>query len=79
MSESDKMSALQCLAGRTLLRWSQKRLAQEAHVGISLIYDLERSRRFISEDARRSVRLALENGGVLFDNGGVKLRKERGK
>jgi transcriptional regulator with XRE-family HTH domain len=68
----------QCRAARALLFWSQERLARSAGLGISTIYDFERGRRNVSADAVRSIRLALENAGiVLNDNGGVKLQKPK--
>lgn len=74
----ETMTPEQCRAGRALLFWSQKTLAINAGLGISTIYDFERDRRGISQDAVRSIRLALEVGGIVFnDNGSVKLRKGR--
>jgi transcriptional regulator with XRE-family HTH domain len=70
----------QCRAARALLFWSQERLARASGLGISTVYDFERDRRNVSADAVRSIRLALENAGiVLNDNGGVKLRKPKEK
>ena len=70
----------QCRAARALLFWSQERLAFAAGLGISTIYDFERDRRNVSSDAVRSIRLALENAGiVLNENGGVKLRDKKGR
>lgn len=75
----ETMTPEQCRAGRALLFWSQKTLAINAALGISTIYDFERNRRAsISQDSIRSIRLALEVGGIVFNsNGSVKLRKGR--
>jgi len=75
----ETMTPEQCRAGRALLFWSQKTLATNAGLGISTIYDFERERRgSISQDAIRSIRLALEVGGIVFnENGSVKLRRRK--
>jgi transcriptional regulator with XRE-family HTH domain len=72
-----KITPPQCRAARALLDWSQKHLAGAAAVGVSTIYDFERDRRWISEEAETAIRQALEKAGVEFTNGkrpGVRLR-----
>jgi transcriptional regulator with XRE-family HTH domain len=63
---------------------TQTELASRAGLGLSTVVDFERERRSVSEQARDSLRAALENSGVDFiaENGGgvgVRLRKPSGR
>ncbi|QPC90312.1 transcriptional regulator [Mesorhizobium sp. INR15] len=69
------MSPAQCRAARSLLDWTQPKLAERASIGLSTVVDFERKRRTVSGDAVAAIRAALEAAGVEFINGtGVKLR-----
>jgi transcriptional regulator with XRE-family HTH domain len=68
----------QCRAARGLLGWSQQRLADQAHVGLVTVHQLEagisRPRRATLEVIQR----AFEDAGVEFTDGdqpGVRFRK----
>lgn len=78
------LTALQCRLARTVLNWSQQRLADEAQVQQTTILQFERG-----SDARRAtidkLRSALEAAGVAFIGSGeaslsggpsVRLRKQ---
>lgn len=70
----DRMTPTQCRAARALLDWSQPQLAENAGVGLSTVVDYERERRKVSTRAVRSIRLALENAGIMFlDKDGLRL------
>jgi len=76
----DFLSSAQCRAARGLVGLTQPALAKSAGLGLSTIVDFERSRRFVSGEAVKSIRAALERAGVEFisENGGgpgVRLRK----
>ena len=80
VSKLDSMTPTQCRAARALLDWSQPQLAETAGVGLSTVVDFERERRNVSARAVRSIRLALENAGVMFLGGdGVRLIPPRGR
>lgn len=70
------MNPAQCRAARALLDWTQPQLAAAAKLGLSTVVDFEKERRAVSDDARESMRAALEVAGIEFFNGtGVKLHK----
>jgi transcriptional regulator with XRE-family HTH domain len=74
------ITAAQCRAARALIEWTQPQLAEAARLGLSTVVDFERSRRAVSDDAKRAIGEALQAAGVLFiqENGegpGVRLRK----
>jgi transcriptional regulator with XRE-family HTH domain len=74
------MSPAQCRAARALLDLTQPKLAGLAGLGLSTVYDFEKGRRAVSEDARAAIRAALESAGIEFiaENGGgpgVRLRR----
>ncbi|WP_454658347.1 helix-turn-helix domain-containing protein [Bosea beijingensis] len=56
----------QCRAGRALLDWSQQDLAKAAHLGLSTIRDFEKGRRVPTHNNLRGIKVALEEGGVIF-------------
>jgi len=65
--------------GRNLLRWSARRLGEEAGIGMATVQRLEagtteiRSAKF---DTLQRIKDALETGGVEFlDDGSVRRRK----
>jgi len=55
-----------CRAGRALLAWSQRRLAEEAQTAISTVADFERGARTPIANSVDALTKALENGGVRF-------------
>jgi transcriptional regulator with XRE-family HTH domain len=78
----DLITAPQCRGARGLLGFTQPQLASAAALGLSTIVDFERSRRPVSDDAKKAIRKALEVAGVEFipENGGgpgVRLRKRQ--
>lgn len=83
LAEADRlgtMTPIQSRAARALLDWSQPRLAEAAGISHSTVIDYERARRDVSARAIRSIRLALENAGIIFlDGDGVKLDRPRGR
>jgi transcriptional regulator with XRE-family HTH domain len=63
---------------------TQPQLAELAGLGLSTVYDFEKSRRSISTEALAAIRAALEKAGVelIAENGGgpgVRLRKKGSK
>jgi hypothetical protein len=80
--ETPVITAAQCRAARALIEWSVDHLAQTSHVGVKTIEDFEARYRAPDEDAKRRIRDALEEGGVVFipENGGgagVRLKFSR--
>jgi DNA-binding XRE family transcriptional regulator len=78
----DIHSASQCRGARGLLSMTQPQLASAARLGLSTIVDFEKRRREVSNEAKVSIRQALESAGVEFidENGGgpgVRLRKRQ--
>jgi DNA-binding XRE family transcriptional regulator len=78
----DILSASQCRGARGLLSMTQPQLASAARLGLSTIVDFEKRRREVSNEAKVSIRQALEGAGVEFidENGGgpgVRLRKRQ--
>jgi transcriptional regulator with XRE-family HTH domain len=76
------MNSQQSRAARGLLKWSQRRLADESGVGLSTIADFENDKREPRADNLTAMRTALESAGVEFitanKNGkgvGVRLRE----
>lgn len=74
------MKPAQARAARSLIDWSQTKLAKAAGLGLSTVVDFERERRQVSNDAIAAIRSALIVAGVEFipENGGgpgVRLRK----
>jgi hypothetical protein len=76
------ITAAQCRAARALIEWSVDELALASKVDAKTIADFEARYRGPSDDIRRRLRLALEEGGVVFiaENGGgagVRLKFSR--
>ena len=70
------MTPGQCRAARALLGWPQEKLAEVAGLSVSTVYDFERERRKMPSETVQAIRLALENAGVLFvEGGGATLRR----
>jgi transcriptional regulator with XRE-family HTH domain len=75
----------QLRAARSLLGWSQTKLAQQAGLSLPTIKRVEREDSDgpnVSEEARNKIRVTLEKAGVEFiaENGGgpgVRLRKAK--
>ena len=71
------LTASQCRAGRALIEWTDEQLAQASDVDLQTIQCLEARFRRPTEDEQRRIRLALEEGGVVFiaeNGGGVGVR-----
>jgi transcriptional regulator with XRE-family HTH domain len=66
------ISAAQCRAARSLLNWSQQKLADEAGVGVVTIRQLEAGTHQPRQATLQVVRHRLEAAGVRFidENGG---------
>lgn len=67
----------QSRAARGLLDWSQTRLAKEAGLGLSTVYDFETERREVSAASIGKMQTALEGAGIEFTNGkrpGVRIK-----
>jgi transcriptional regulator with XRE-family HTH domain len=76
----DLLAPAQCRAARALLDMTQPELAEKAGLGLSTIVDFEKTRRQISDEAKRAIRKALEKSGILFiatNGGGLGLRLRR--
>lgn len=70
----------QCRAGRALLNWSQKELADNAHLGLSTVRNYEVGRSIPTHNNLLGMQVAMEQAGVEFipENGGgagVRLKK----
>jgi transcriptional regulator with XRE-family HTH domain len=72
-----EMSPSQCRGARGLLDWSQTKLANEAGVGLSTVYDFEKGRREVSREKVQAMRIALELAGILFNADSVTLKRRR--
>jgi transcriptional regulator with XRE-family HTH domain len=77
------MNSQQSRAARGLLKWSQRRLADESGVGLSTVAEFENDKREPWPDNLTAIARALEAAGVVFENDGkhvgVKLKIRRGK
>ena len=78
----EKITPAQSRGARALLDMTQPQLASKSGLGLSTVVDFERSRRPVSKEAIRAIRLALEDAGLEFidENGGgpgVRLRKRQ--
>ena len=74
------ITSSQSRAGRALLDWSQEKLAEASHLGLSTVRDFEKGRRVPTHNNLAGIKTALEAAGVEFipENGGgagVRLRK----
>lgn len=74
------LTPAQCRAARALIDWSQSRLAEASHLGLSTIKNFEVGRSVPTINNVAAIRAALESAGVEFipENGGgpgVRLRK----
>lgn len=71
----------QSAAGRALLGWSQKELADKAHLGESTIRNFEKGRGAQTHNNILAMRIAMEEAGVMFLDAdeamgpGARLRK----
>lgn len=74
------LTAEQSAAGRALLGWSQRDLAEKAHLGESTVRNFEKGRGAQTFNNVLAIRIAMETAGVLFldDDGtlgpGARLR-----
>ena len=80
--EAAVITAAQCRAARALIEWSVEELSRTSHVGVQTIIDFEARFRMPTDDIKRRIRVALEEGGVVFigENGGgagVRLKFSR--
>lgn len=62
-----------CRAGRALLTWTQRDLADRAQTGVSTVADFERGARAPIAQTIEALEAALRDGGVSFDGGGAML------
>ena len=80
--ETPIITAAQCRAARALIEWSVDELALASTVDAKAIGDFEARYRAPGDDVKRRIRVALEEGGVIFipENGGgagVRLKFSR--
>lgn len=59
-------SAAQCRAARTMLKWTQSKLAAEAGVARKTIADFEAGSRTLHRRTRIDITAALQSAGVEF-------------
>ena len=74
------MSPEQCRAARGWLGWTQKKLADQAKIGLSTLRDFEGRRRKPIANNLDAIRRALEAAGIEFTDGavpGVRSRKKK--
>ncbi|HKS58684.1 MAG TPA: hypothetical protein VJS12_25565 [Steroidobacteraceae bacterium] len=76
------LTAAQCRAARALIEWSVDELVLASKVDTKTITDFELRFRAPNDSDKRRIRLALEEGGVIFipENGGgagVRLKFSR--
>ncbi|MGA8474542.1 MAG: hypothetical protein WB681_05695 [Candidatus Cybelea sp.] len=62
-----------CRAGRALLAWTQRDLADRAQTAVSTIADFERGARSPIANSVEALETALKDGGVLFEGGRAAL------
>jgi ribosome-binding protein aMBF1 (putative translation factor) len=60
------MSPEQCRAARAWLGWSQQKLAERAHVGLSTVKDFERGDRKPMLNNLEAMRRAIEIAGIVL-------------
>ncbi len=76
--KTNLISAAQMRGARGLLGWSQSKLAAEAGMSLPTVKRYETANGAkVSDDAVRTLRIALEAGGVEFTNGkqpGVRMK-----
>ncbi len=73
------MTPAQCKSARSLVGWSQERLANESLVSVSTVRNFERRRGAPQQSTLALMSRALEGAGIEFINGdepGVKLKKK---
>lgn len=66
------ITAAQCRAARALIEWSVDDLAKTSRIDSKTIEDFELRYHAPSDNDKRRIRVALEEGGVIFipENGG---------
>lgn len=69
------MTPAQCRAARALLDWSQSDLSARASVGKATIYKFETDKTEARPAIIAALQHALQNAGVEFVEGGVRLQK----
>ena len=67
-----------CRAGRALLAWTQRDLAERAQTAVSTIADFERGARTPIANSVEALETALKDGGVLCEGGRVVLASGNG-
>ncbi len=76
------MLPMQCRAGRGLLNWTQRDLAEAASVGISTVQNYENELRATAPANQTAMQRALEQAGIEFISArigkgvGVRLRDQ---
>jgi transcriptional regulator with XRE-family HTH domain len=79
------MDSKQSRAARGLLKWSQRKLADESGVGLSTVAEFENDKRDPWPDNLAAMRRALDTAGVEFipaksgKGVGVRLREDQQK
>ena len=69
------ITGAQIKAARELLGWTPYRLAPRAGMGHTLLRQFEAGARVPDEESAARLKAALEEAGVMFTAGGVKLRR----
>lgn len=67
-----------CRAGRALLAWTQRDLAERAQTAVSTIADFERGARSPIANSVAALETALKDGGVLYEGGRAVLASGNG-
>jgi DNA-binding XRE family transcriptional regulator len=80
--EDRELTSEHVRAARALLRWEQRRLAEESGISLPTIGRLEMQPGVLSAyaDTRSAIKAALERAGIVFLNDGspgVQLKKKR--
>jgi len=65
------MSPEQVRAARSWLGWSQGKLAEQAHVGLSTVKDYEGGKRVPIANNREEIQRTLEANGIRFTDDAV--------
>lgn len=66
-------TASECKQARQGLCWSRDRLSEAASVGKRTIIDFENQTRQPVDSTKRSLKEALENAGVVFGDGQIRI------
>ena len=67
------LTSEQSAAGRALLGWSQRDLADKAHLGEGTVRNFEKNRGVQTYNNVLAMRIAMEKSGVIFIDGDEKF------